>query len=401
MELMRIEVETSAKRYLWDMLEPSILSNAQTSLQRWSCVSRSWSNICHDLVRYYFNDYHQEKAFSNWVLAHFTNSTRLQLCGSEIQKIKDETFLKFTNLRELEIIGYRCSASLTDYSFSKLSNLTTLSLNYRFFSDTGISHLTRLSELVLGEYASITNNGVKHLVNLTKLDLISNSVISDDAFQSLSNLTELSLGPISRISNNAAKFLRNLRILNLSYCNLIGKEFLKELTNLTTLKMDFNSINQSVDDEVISKLTSLTSLEIGDGCNSIKNSLSKLTNLTHLYVRGDYILTDTVLSHLTNLVDFSVSGDLGHISEVSLSCLTRLNNLKLFSFRSRCQTISDNSISRLIRLENLQLFGTDLITAETILSLTNLKSLRVSKKNIDHYKRILSRTNINVNEFKF
>ncbi|MEG4815090.1 leucine-rich repeat domain-containing protein, partial [Microcoleus sp. K5-D4] len=300
-------------------------------------------------------------------------------------QITDITGLSaLTNLTSLGL-GNNQITDLT--SLSGLTNLTHLNLEYNQITDiTGLSALTNLTELSL-KYNQITDiTSLSALTNLTKLRLYINQITDITGLSALTNLTELYLSNNKITDITGLSALTNLTILYLDSNQITDISPLSALTNLTKLDLIANQIS---DITSLSALTNLTELKLYNNKITDITWLSALTNLTSLAI-GDNQITDiTSLSALTNLTELSL--DSNQITDItSLSALTNLTDLDLDSN----QITNITSLSALINLTELSLYNNRITDIAGLSGLTNLIDLSLKYNQITDITGLSGLTNL-------
>jgi len=164
------------------------------------------------------------------------------------------------------------------------------------------------------------------MTNLTNLEVLDYK-IRNYGVKSLTNLASLRLGN-NRISGRAIQKMSNLKSLYFSMtCYQLETEIFwsKALLNLTKLSLESSD---TINDTVLSKLTNLTSLTLGDErctnaglgsltnlselCLSMNGQITKegllhLNSLTSLYLLYNAKITDDGIIHLTTLTNLDIS----------------------------------------------------------------------------------------------
>ena len=226
-----------------------------------------------------------------------TNLTELSLGNNGITDISPLSGL--TNLRTLGL----SSNGITDVSafvevLSGLTNLTNLHLSRNHITDiSSLSGLTHLTELRL-EYNGITDiSSLSRLTGLTELHLSGNNITDISPLSGLTNLTRLELP--SGITDVPVI----VRILS-------------RLPYLTSLGLSNSNIEDvSALIPVLSDLTGLRDLNLGNTGMTDLSPLTELTNLTGLYLSGNNISDISPLAGLTNLTSLHLWNN--NISDIS------------------------------------------------------------------------------------
>jgi internalin A len=164
--------------------------------------------------------------------------------------------------------------------------------------------------------------------------------------------------------------LTSLTSLDLNSTPVSDTEPLSRLTNLTSLDLRYTPVS---DTEPLGRLTNLTSLHLSYTRVSDTEPLSRLTSLTSLDLNSTPVSDTEPLSRLTNLTSLDLSST--QVSDTEpFSRLTNLTSLDLSSTK-----VSDTEpLSRLTNLTSLDLDGTPVSNIEPLSRLMNLASLYLS-----------------------
>lgn len=261
---------------------------------------------------------------------------------------------------ELDKRGKNLSGELPP-EIGNLTNLTTLSLGYRFNFMLMTNSLTKIP------------SEIGNLTNLKTLELDGNQLTSLPAeIGDLVNLTELSLNGNELMSVPAEiGNLINLEILDLSGnpWTSFPTEF-GNLTNLRTLDLSV-SLLTTVPAE-IGNLTNLTTLNLrGNQFTTFPAEIGTLTNLTDLNLSDNPLtIVSAEIGDLTSLTDLNLSRNQLAMLPAEIGNLANLVNLDLSDNQL---TMLPAEIGNLTSLVDLGLSDNQLITLPSeILDLTNL-----------------------------
>jgi len=254
------------------------------------------------------------------------------------------------HIAELQNLRYLCvggssDSPLTDESLryvGQLKNLDILYIGEAVFSDSGIKHiakLTNLKSLILFNADQLTNKGLAELA-------------------SLQSLTSIHLGRGAKISVSGLKSLNSLKKLkDLTIQNVKQDNSIMDISGLTALEdlsiglhrkykggtMVYESSFQDEDLACLANLTRLKKLHLaGAGISNegIKH-LSGLTNLGYLSIVGQCRITDVGLKHLANMQKlYRLRIHDGHFSDRALQYLENLPSLYWL------ELTSDNAFSK-------------------------------------------------------
>lgn len=200
------------------------------------------------------------------------------------------------NLKHLTLYGDR-------ENVPTLTNLVSLKIHSKIFTNTQLSKMTNLQSLSLLYTDIFTDDSLFSLVKLTSLNA-GNNQFTSKSISRLHKLKELKLHGNSSISNNDLKGLIQLKTLHLihDYKN-IADDGIRQLTNLTELDLSFND---TITNKGICHLTHLKKLSLRRTAHVNDKGIAKLTNLTHLDLRGNQRITVDVLKYLTKLKHLDV-----------------------------------------------------------------------------------------------
>lgn len=206
-------------------------------------------------------------------------------------------------------------SSLTD--IPKLRNLTELALCDQRITDLSPLEGMRLNRLALNGNLISDLSSISTLVALRELYVGSNPIVKIDALEGLDLLQVVDLGStnvsdLSPLSGNmAALYLNDTPILDYSP--------LLRMSALNTLFL--NHPNQNCLD-VVSQLSSLTWLEIGNGLTELEPVL-RLENLTRLAIAPVQLTTLEGIETLEQLKGLRINA----APDIDLTPLTKLPNL--------------------------------------------------------------------------
>ncbi|RVE76015.1 hypothetical protein OJAV_G00004790 [Oryzias javanicus] len=248
--------------------------------------------------------------------------------------ITNKTFvsLKDSPLRKLNLEG-NALTELQPGSFSALSGLTILTLNYNFIKQTltgrEFEGLSQIREIHLSNNVQSINLTSSSFVNVSSLRVLTlgkslkAEALNQDPspLRPLSNLTvlDLSNNNIANIRKNVLEGLTDLRVLKLQHNNLarlwkmanLGGPvlFLKDTQKLETLELDFNGFDE-IPVKALQGLTSLSLLTLSNNLlNNLKDAVfDDLTSLRFLSLAKNLITTvrpevfQTPMSNLSMLL---------------------------------------------------------------------------------------------------
>lgn len=202
-------------------------------------------------------------------------------------------------------------------------NLITLELSHLFISrppmflgdfgkeDPGknLPLLTNLQTLILNKMGKVTGQIIAQLTNLKCLDLsldelhydnqfITYDIRSKIDFAALTQLTELHLGIIPFEDNHVSQ-LTFLKSLDLGYNNRITDTRIQDMTNLTALNL---GKNRKITNAGLLPLTNLTQLKVGEGSRVDTKKLTNLTQLQRLIIHPLYNLRNCNLGGIADLL---------------------------------------------------------------------------------------------------
>lgn len=244
---------------------------------------------------------------------------KLIFLNNALLSIHSQAFQHLTELQELEISGSPRLDHLYLGTFSKLSNLTTLLLNYN-----------GVPTVLPGMF-----DPLKHLETLQ----IKGNSISDlhpFMFMNLHNLRvlDLSLNKLNHVRRQTFSGLVRLEILRINSNNLtdIPSDTFYIVCELIQLSLENNKI-PALADGIFSTLTKLRVLNLrGNRLTTFSEKVFGFaaTNLKELNLRGNRLTELSSLSGLTSLTDLILSSnELSNLSEDIFRNLKALENLDL------------------------------------------------------------------------
>ena len=237
-----------------------------------------------------------------------------------------------------------------------------------------------------------------------KLRVSLNSSITD-IIKNQTNLTNLSLGCFQINKTKPCDFLlslTHLATLSMSNVSTIGYKYIKELTSLTELSLfSYDQTQSDLTLDILMHLPNLKCLK-SDQDNIIVMKLSKLKSLTDLNVHSYTSTHNQHLSNLTNIIRLSLDGQsynnrrnrpLNNRPNVDISTtLNTLVNLTRLSLSS--VSIEDSSMCNLTNLKILSLFNVRSITEQGIQPLTKLYDLFIISAPIISDQCLIQLTNL-------
>lgn len=287
---------------------------------------------------------------------YIENNTNLNELDIRYGHVNDKQMKVTSKLKHLRRVTITDCLNITEVGMlylSELTHLESLRLVYNNFSDTSLSHLTKLisiEKLDLSVSSTLTDVGLSHITTMT-------------------SLTQLFLHNCPNITNNGLTYISNLinlKALDVSSCNAVTYSGAHHITKLAKLEHLF------LDDCV--KITDLA-----------LHYISNLTTLKHLSLHGCCFISDTGLNDLSNLkclenLNISMAADDPDSSLEKLSlcmglsvedaCLHELNislgpditdagllSLEMLPLRcldiEKCAKVTDNGIASLSVIKSL------------------------------------------------
>jgi hypothetical protein len=227
---------------------------------------------------------------------------------------------------------------LTDkslYSIGTLTNLEELGIAGKGFSDEGMMHiakLTNLKRLSLFRAGQVTNKGIIELASLKSLKYLDLGCrVSISALKSFNNLKNLNYLTLRNIHQDKSVLdisgLINLECLSLSLSN--------ERKDKSVIYESF----QNEDLKCLSKLHRLQTLTLaGAGINNEGiNNISGLTNLIYLNIicPEETLINDDSLKYLTDMQRlYKINIRDGHFTDKALNYLIDLPSLSWLELTS-------------------------------------------------------------------
>lgn len=335
------------------------MTKLESTLQCFNSVCRYWAGIISELVLKYFK---KNVDHSNWILNHFSTLSNLELMSS---KITNTTIMKLTNLTSLTLGS---GEKITYEGVSCLTNISNLSVGFCEFNAEDqrdfLKIFTNLKSLTLYSFSDFRFSTYEYLSNITSLRV--SDKVPNRFLKHLTNLVVLSAW--DGINDSELMLLSNLISLRIPSGD-VTSESISKLTNLTSLDLGWN---ESISASAIEEAVNLKYLDIRE-CFAMRGLLdmSKLTKLESLYVSGVKLLPRS-LRRLTNLTFLHF----GYEGRSKVSCLENLPLLSHLALSSN-YSLEDDDIVKLSNLTRLELLEYNQITDEGLSKLTNLKSLTV------------------------
>jgi Leucine-rich repeat (LRR) protein len=257
----------------------------------------------------------EQLAEAKQALSHFT---RLETFSSDIYPWEDlDPFKNTTGLKHLSIDAFPINID-------------------------GLSKLTQLESLVLGDCWELTDiSPLANCVNLKSLDISCCESMADlSPIKTLTKLRHLDISRCDLTSLKGIEHFKNLVTLEAGYCvkveDIEGLGRLKKLTSLT-----LTDTVEKCDLSPISNLTSLKELQLSDNAQVKLEQLSSLTQLEELS------LENCEFSTLNGLQDFRELHTL-HISGSPVQDVSAIFGLPKLTFIGAAGTrLSDEQINEL------------------------------------------------------
>lgn len=187
-----------------------------------------------------------------------------------------------------------------------------------------------------------TLKGIEKFVHLRSLGIADNALTNLKGVECLTNLEELSIGKGNLKNIDEIKSLTKLKSLSLNGIKLEDWSVLSNLTNLESLNITDCGLTGSDLENIVSKMTKLTSLGIaGSNINDLK-SISGLTQLTSLSVNNSNLTSLNGVENLTKLENL----------DVSKNKLTNLNGIESLT-KLMYLDVSENEMTTLPSLKKL------------------------------------------------
>ena len=200
--------------------------------------------------------------------------------GTASSWINVEDIKYLSNVVDLDI---SFCMNLSNEYLALLSNVKRINLSLRnihysndLVTDDGLIHLVNVKEIDLSRRRNITDNGLSHLTQLKKL------IIND-----------------CRITGSCFSNFSKLKTLSFKNCNLLQEDNLSELKSLTSIDLS-NSL--SVTNDVLSKLTHVKIVNISQCTGFSGLGLSYLESVEELYLDKCTQLIDRSLYNLSSSI---------------------------------------------------------------------------------------------------
>ena len=250
-------------------------------------------------------------------------------------------------------------------NLQQIPNIESLQILNKSMSDKYVQVLTDLKCLVLIDKSKITTNCISQLTNLQYLRSTKN--ILSDGLENLIKLTNLDVD--QKIASHVISKLTSLTSLN-SY--ELKADDIKQLTKLTSIRLSHNCDIDIC--ESLSSLPQLTDLNIGMQTPVTSKELIYLTMLKKLQLNSYTEIKIGDWKYLTGLTDLSVTNNI--ISNEHIKQLTNLTRLKLFN--NHC--INEPGLRYLTKLIDLELIDNQ--TKIYMGFITQLRKLSLNRRSI-------------------
>ncbi|MPR33710.1 leucine-rich repeat domain-containing protein [Salmonirosea aquatica] len=248
-------------------------------------------------------------------------------------------------------------------------------------------------------YLDLGNCGLTEMPDLSGLDWLDTLIFSDRwrDWGKRGLIYSKNEGPRNRVTQfETARFPKSLRKIILSELEISDGTFLSKMTTLTTLDLNGNQIRSG---SFVGKLTNLTTLNLGSTRIREWLFLGKLSNLTALDLSGNQIWIGSFLSNLSNLTMLNLSGnqirDWSYLSKMpNLTALDLSGNqISDGSYLAKMANLTTLDLSgnyirdwsfleNLIKLTTLDLSGNQISGGYFLRNLTNLTTLKLSGNRI-------------------
>lgn len=291
------------------------------------------------------------------------------------------------------VLKYRVANEYTSMQTSRMAYMLNMTYLDTDLTDDVNQQLARhthhLNVLALetcrGTVPIECGSNIAKLTNLTVLDLCETAVIGQKDLECLTSLTVLNAYKYTQIEDTSLLLLTGLRVLGINN-RRIREEALSVLTNLETLVINNNPWATGTTLHCLPKLKHLTFISGQTHLPSI--SLDRLSALESLTLKTPpYVATQ--FAHLTSLLSLSLQAANLMESQIfeSFMKLTRLVVKDSYHIQFSRVTFG-NHLSLLTNLRVLKLddHTGSICTDETLICLTNLRTLRISSnEHITHY----------------
>lgn len=258
------------------------------------------------------------------VLMRLPHLTSLDL--TENEKVSNRSLSKLTRMKILNLSGVE---DITEGGLLTLTNLTSLNLNENSsISHTALFPMKFLRDLTISCYDTFEegfhcNESLSSLVSLTSLDLTGNVNIEDHHIQPLTNLKKLIIKSTCGITEDGIRFLTSLESLDVEKNDAIGPDFIASLCHITEL-----DISDRGDCPNLERMTNLKKLYLREDSHPDMNQmLSKLTTLTLLDITYNAKITDDTIGNLHNLTSLTFK----YSTNITLESISKLSNLSEIS----------------------------------------------------------------------
>ncbi len=262
--------------------------------------------------------------------------------------LSDNILNKLPNLTKLNCKG---CYDVTEKSLSILTNLTALTSYSNNANDlTFIKNLKKLEHLYIDyRFQNLSSNIISNLTSLKSLEFNIYKYIDPNIIRLLPNLEYIKCNNIIPYWDEDIMHLSNLKHLITGIkCEFTDISF-KQLTKLE--KLEINGQNINISNDILSTLTNLTELSLGN-LQLDDNTFINMKKLKTLNCDNSLLLTDKCLINLSNLI--------------SLHCGNNIN-------------FTDEGLSKLLNLQILHCGENTNFTIDGIYNLPNLKQLSTGK----------------------
>jgi uncharacterized protein YjbI with pentapeptide repeats len=324
-------------------------------------------------------------------------------------KFRELSDFYFRTIRDLNFTGMKGKRRMTLLEAKMISekvgkNVTRLSINSEKFNSPRVlnfipKYFPNLKHLrMIGfklESSDFWQQMKKILFNLDTLDLSDNSFIHEDFLKCFKNVTDASLKSInlsnSNVSSDFFEHVQFLEHLNISGCrNITGRQLMPYVMankNLISLHIGrcANIYGKAIN-EILLNAPQLRAVTLNnyyvdeDTSRFIIPNINSMVNLRELTIQNlNYPLCDQLLRtiNLDNKIEV-LNISYGNLTLTTVYAISTMKNLrKLFmNFKT---SVSDDLIDYLVdkeKLEEIHLAACSYLTAENILRLFNIKSLK-------------------------
>ncbi|KAL9643083.1 hypothetical protein ABK040_003884 [Willaertia magna] len=279
---------------------------------------------------------------------------------------------KFKNVQKIKFCGLP-----ENFIFMDLPLLEELVISHSTLQKETLINLKQLKYLHF-LHCKLNDDCLNYLNNLEELKFRNCKEITGECLQNFKKLSTLQVHRENK--NNFVNYIEDL--INLKYLlihclgSLNNPNFMKNIINLEYLSIDLEYVpNKNIKYlENIKYLNNLKTFNVyGDGefssLGEYERYFSNLTNLTELRVNYIYDFSGICLLNLINLEKLNISS-----TEVIDEYLLNLNKLKELNI-SNCRNIKGNCLKNMNCLTTLHIESRNNINYESLLGLTNLKTL--------------------------